>query len=537
MTPVRLLLINPAAGSSFWGLEYALDLLGRSYSNAPLPLLTVAALTPLEWRVRLVDENVEPVDLDEPCDVVGITAMNVQAARAFALADAFRRRGRTVALGGPLATLEPERCAPHADVLFVGEAERTWPRFCRDFSRQDHRSRYQETEPVDLAQSPVPRYDLLRRAAYASLSVQASRGCPFSCDFCDIVVMQGRRVSTKPPDRVLAEVEAVRRVGGDSIFFTDDNFMGSPRNALALVTALAAHRRATGFAPRYFTQASLDLAEQPALLARMVEAGFTRVFLGIETPRQDSLREVGKRQNLRGDLLGRVATIQRAGLMIWAGMIVGFDHDDPSVFEEQARFLDEAGIAVAMVGMLNAPPRTALWVRLVAEGRLDPDADWTDNCSFTNVIPRGMSRAELFSGFAGLVRQLYAPENYARRVLRNVERMDPACGGGARFPSAADLRAMGRATRTFVFSRDGARRRHFLPNLLRSAWRNPSRVVEAAIHLGLWRHFEVYVPELAAGLQRAEQVERVRDRVRAWASPPAPLGAPATPATAPRGAG
>ncbi len=515
---MRLLLVNPANGHSFWGLDYACDLLGKRYSNAPLSLLTVAALCPEHWDVRIVDENVEPVDLDAECDLVGLTAMNVQASRAFALADAFRRRGRTVLLGGPFATLEPERCAPHADVLFVGEAERTLPRFCRDFERGEHLPRYEEREPVDLAQSPVPRYELLRPRMYASLPVQTSRGCPFTCEFCDVIVMQGRRPRTKPAEHVLQEIEAIRRAGGDSIFFTDDNFVGNPRAARELLTALVGIRRTTDFAPLYFTQASVNLADHPELVSLCVQAGFTRLFLGIESPRQASLRESGKHQNLRGDLLGRIESLQRAGLMIWAGMIVGFDHDDATVFEEQARFLDDAGIAVAMVGMLNAPPRTPLFGRLSAEGRIDENADWADNCAHTNIVPKRMSRAALLRGFTDLVKDLYRQENYARRVVKNILRMPAAAPTttGARLPSPADVGDLARAVKAFTWSRDPVRRRHFLPNFFKVMAHNPTRIVEACIHLGLWRHFESYVPELVTQLERAESGERVRDRERAF---------------------
>ena len=300
MRTVRLLLVNPANGVSFWGFEHAMDLLDGKYSNAPLALITVAGLTPDHWDVRLVDENVEPIDLDQPCDLVGITAMNTQAQRAFALAHEFRLRGRTVVMGGPFATLQPHRCSQHADVLVTGEAERTWPRFCRDFESRAHGATYDEREPVDLALSPVPRYDLLRPRAYAALPLQTTRGCPYSCEFCDIIVMHGRRVRTKPVDHVIAEMDAARAAGADSIFFTDDNFIGNLKNAKALLGRIVERREETGATPLLFTQATVNLAEQPALLDLMVRAGFTRIFLGIETPNQQSLRETGKRQNTHG---------------------------------------------------------------------------------------------------------------------------------------------------------------------------------------------------------------------------------------------
>jgi radical SAM superfamily enzyme YgiQ (UPF0313 family) len=544
--PVRLLLVNPANGPSFWGFDYACDLLGRSYSNAPLALITVAALCPPSWEVKIVDENVEALDLDEPCDLVGLTAMNIQASRAFALADAFRRRGRTVLLGGPFATLQPERCTAHADVLFVGEAERTLPRFCRDYEEGRAAARYEEKEAIDPALSPIPRYDLLRRGAYASLPIQASRGCPFSCEFCDVIAMQGRRPRTKPVEQVLAEVEAAHRAGADSLFFTDDNFIGNLKHTRELLEGLARHRQETGIAPLLFTQSSVNLADHPELVSLAVKAGFLRLFLGIETPRRASLRETGKRQNLHGDLLSRIEVLQRAGIMIWAGMIVGFDHDDVSVFEEQARFLDQAGIAISMVGMLNAPPTTPLFARLSAEGRIAASVDWTDNCASSNIVPKSMSRAELLEGYAWLITELYKPENYARRVLTGIERMGAASpeSGHRRFISYSQFQDLLRALRAFSLTSDSTRRRFFLPNLLKVAAKTPSRFAEAASHLGMWRHFETYVPQLVAQVQAAGARERVRARERlfarstvapseaqeAWIGPPAPLLLDAAPA-------
>jgi radical SAM superfamily enzyme YgiQ (UPF0313 family) len=510
MAGPRLLLVNPTYGATFWGFDYAVGLAGCSTTIAPLALATVAALTPDDWTIRIADENVETIDLDEPCDVVGITAMNVQAARAFELAAAFRKRGRTVVIGGPFATLQPERCAPHADTLIVGEAERIWPEFCADYRKGVARGRYVEEASMDLAESPVPRYDLYKQGAYSALPLQTTRGCPFGCEFCDIIIMQGRKVRAKPIANVLKEIDAIRRANGRSVFVTDDNFIGSPKVAKALLAAMTAHSEVTGYAPPLFTQASVNLAEDPELLKAMVRAGFTRVFLGVESPRQSSLREAGKRQNVRGDLLEQIHTIQRAGLMVWAGMIVGFDHDDEAIFEEQADFLDAAGISVAMIGMLNAPPRTPLFTRLAKDGRIHSGSDWADNCAWTNIVPATMTRSHLFDGYAQLLKHVYTKERYAARVLSNIARMAPAPRDDAvgRAPELTDLKDLGRALAAYGSSLDGIR--YFAPNMLRLLRSNPSRVVEGTIHLSLWRHFERYVPELTTKIQAAARSERAQ---------------------------
>ncbi|MEE8410757.1 MAG: DUF4070 domain-containing protein, partial [Myxococcota bacterium] len=333
------------------------------------------------------------------------------------------------------------------------------------------------------------------------------------------IILQGRRVRTKTHDQVIAEIEAVRKTGARSIFFTDDNFVGNIKYVRALLDRIIDQRARTAYTPLLFTQTSVSVAEHRDILERMTRAGFTRLFIGIETPRSASLKESGKRQNLHGDLLDRIRTIQRAGIVIWAGMIVGFDHDDTSIFEEQASFLDEAGIAVAMVGMLNAPPKTPLFKRLQKEGRIDVDADWADNCAWTNIVPKQMTRAQLFGGYADLVEELYRQENYARRVHRGLAAMGPPHEGttSARVPSLAEVKSLWRAMRIFTFSRDPIRRRHLLPNFLRILRDTPSRKVEGGIHLGLWRHFERYVPELVHKLRQAEAAERVRDRERQFA--------------------
>jgi radical SAM superfamily enzyme YgiQ (UPF0313 family) len=316
-------------------------------------------------------------------------------------------------------------------------------------------------------------------------------------------------------EQVLTEVHAIRKVGGDSIFFTDDNFVGNIKYARTLLTELARLRRSGEFAPLYLTQATVNLAEQTDLLDLMSQAGFTRLFIGLETPRQLSLSECGKKQNTHGDLVERVGKIQQAGIMIWAGMIVGFDHDDVSIFEEQAKFLDDAGVAVAMVGMLNAPPKTPLFTRLMKEGRIDANADWADNTSWTNIIPKRMTRSQLFGGYADLLTELYSQENFARRVLRNISRMGKpaeAQKAQARIPSFSELHALWRAISIFSFSKDPVRRRHFLPNLFRILQSSPERVVEGCIHLGMWRHYETWMPHLVDRLRAAEGRERVRER-------------------------
>ena len=318
-------------------------------------------------------------------------------------------------VGGPWVTVQEDYFEGLADVKFIGEAERTWPQFLADWKTGNYQLRYEQAEPTDMTQVPVPRYDLLKMRHYLFGGVQFSRGCPFQCEFCDIIVTFGRKPRLKTSAQVLAELEALRREGIEIAFIVDDNLIGNKRAVRGLLDDVAAWQRKNGYPLTFFTEASVDLAEDPDLMRRMVEANIQSVFIGIESPNEDSLRETKKFQNVRpaGTLVERVHAVQNAGLDVWCGMIVGFDHDRPSIFDIQREFLEQARVLHAMVGMLAAIPKTPLYDRLSAEGRLDTD----DVPEFgTNVVPLEMSRAELRDGYLRLMRELYEPEAYFRRL-------------------------------------------------------------------------------------------------------------------------
>jgi radical SAM superfamily enzyme YgiQ (UPF0313 family) len=412
-----IVLINPRFEVSYWGLEHALPFLGKK-ANLPvacLPLL--AALTPAEHRVTLLDENVEPLDFERVAraDVVGVTGMSVQRFRMRAILTELKRRGAFTVVGGPWVTVQEDYFGDLADAIFIGEAEETWPRFLADWKQDRHQKRYEQAEKTDMTRVPVPRFDLLRMRDYLFGSVQFSRGCPFQCEFCDIIVTFGRRPRLKTSAQVIAELEALRAQGMRIIFIVDDNLIGNKRAIKPVLRDLADWQRAHGYPLVLFTEASLDLADDPELLQLMVEANFVSVFVGIETPNEESLRETKKYQNVRagGTIVDRVHTIQRAGLEVWCGMILGFDHDDATIFDAQRRFLSEAHIAHAMIGMLHAIPKTPLHARLAAEGRLDPE----DRPEFgTNVVPLRLSREALRMGYVQVLNDVYEPEAYFGRL-------------------------------------------------------------------------------------------------------------------------
>jgi radical SAM superfamily enzyme YgiQ (UPF0313 family) len=410
-----IVLINPRFEVSFWGMEHALPLLGK---RAPMPVSSLpllAALTPPGYAITLIDENVEPIDFDQVAraDVVGVTGLSVQRFRMREILTELKRRGVFTVVGGAWISVEEEYFGPLADVIFVGEAEETWPHFLDDWKQGRHRHRYDQAEKSDMTRVPTPRFDLLPMRRYMFGSLQFSRGCPFQCEFCDIIVTFGRRPRLKTTGQVLAELEAMRGMG--AVFVVDDNLIGNKRAIKPLLRAVADWQQANGYPLALFTEASLDLAEDAELLELMVEANFVSVFVGIESPNEASLREARKLQNLRkaGTLVERVHAIQQAGLEVWCGMIVGFDHDEPSIFEAQRQFLRDARIGHAMVGMLHAIPKTPLHARLAAEGRLDHN----DTPAWgTNVIPARMTRSELLDGYVRLMQDLYEPKAFFDRV-------------------------------------------------------------------------------------------------------------------------
>src|SRR6516165_5417367 len=415
-----IVLINPRFEVSYWGLEHAMPFLGIKaiLPVANLPLL--AALTPPEHNVILIDENVEPIDFERcaRADIVGLTGMNVQRQRMKEILDELKCRGVFTVVGGPWVTVHEDDIAGLADVVFIGEAEQTWPQFLVEWSEGHHQTRYEQAERTDMATVPVPRLDLMRMKDYAFGSVQFSRGCPFECEFCDIIVTFGRRPRIKTSAQILAELDAIVAAGKDSAFIVDDNLIGDKKAIKLLLHDVVAWQEKHGYPLMFATEASIDLAEDPELMQLMVEANISNVFVGIETPNEDSLRETKKLQNLRargGTMLEKVHRIQQTGMEVW--FIVRFDNDDSGIYAAQSRFVREARIVQAMVNMLVAIPRTPLYKRLASEGRLTPLQDEEHSGGFgTNVVPLRISREALYAGYTELMRELYTTDAYFGRL-------------------------------------------------------------------------------------------------------------------------
>jgi radical SAM superfamily enzyme YgiQ (UPF0313 family) len=412
----RICFINPRFETSFWGLNHGLPLLGKKANMPVLALPVLASLTPPEHEVVLMDENIEEIDFDSlrQFDIVGVTGMTVQRDRMRDILLELHARDIFTVVGGPWISVAENWFDGLVDAIFVGEAEETWPKFLAEWAQGLHQYRYEQAEKTDMAKVPLPRYDLVKFREYAMGCIQTSRGCPFQCEFCDIIVIFGRRPRIKTPEQVVAEVDAQHKLGARVIFLVDDNFIGNKKAAKVILRAIIEWQQRHGYPLAFFTEASLDLAEDDELMRLMAEAGMVAVFIGIESPDEEALRETKKYQNVRGSLIERVRRVQDAGLEVYAGMIVGFDNDDETVFERQFEFLHQSRIIGAMAGMLSAIPKTPLYERLEAAGRLD-NAAADDPRIATNIIPLHMTREQLRDGWLDLMDRLYDPENYFER--------------------------------------------------------------------------------------------------------------------------
>ncbi len=414
---MKALLVYPAFPNTFWSFKYALKFIRKKAAYPPLGLLTVAAMLPPDWDKRLVDVNVEALTDEDLAwaDLVFIGGMAVQRGSAAQIIARCRALGVRIVAGGPLFTAEPDAFG-EVDHLVLDEAESTLPMFFSDLGRGCAKRVYRAAGFCRLEETPVPAWDLVSMNKYASMSLQFSRGCPFNCDFCNVTVLFGRGSRIKSAQRMIAELDSLYAAGWrGNIFFVDDNFIGNKRYLKAeLLPALIAWRRGKKGCV-FYTEASINLADDPELLRLMVAAGFDSVFIGIESPDEASLAECKKTQNKNRDLLENVRVIQRAGLQVQGGFIVGFDSDTGSTFEQVIDFIQRSGIVTAMVGILQAPPGTRLFERLRGENRVIGLISGDNVDGTTNIIPK-MGCQRLMEGYQTVMGTIYAPKHYYRRV-------------------------------------------------------------------------------------------------------------------------
>ena len=425
---MKILLLYPKIPKTFWSFKYALPFIGKKAAFPPLGLLTVAALLPKEWDKKLVDMNVtrlEDRDL-QWADYVFISAMVVQKASVKEVVERCEKLDKKTVAGGPLFATGYEEFKSLIDYFVLGEAEITLPFFLEDLKKGCPKKLYQTNLKPDLKTTPIPLWGLIDMEKYASMSIQFSRGCPFNCEFCDIVLLNGRVQRTKDKEQISRELDVLYNRGWrGSVFFVDDNFIGNKLKLKEeILPALIKWMGKKKYPFDFNTQASINLADDRELMELMVEAGFDTVFVGIESPNEESLKECGKFQNINRNLLESIRIIQNRGLQVQAGFIIGFDQDTLSIFDRMILFIQKSGIVTAMVGLLQAPPKTRLWERLKREERLISQPTGSNTDCTINFIPK-MNLHSLISGYKRTINHIYSPQNYYQRLMHFLKAYKP----------------------------------------------------------------------------------------------------------------
>ena len=487
---MKVLLVYPVFPETYWSFRHALAFVGKKAAFPPLGLLTVSAMLPEPWERRFVDMNVEPLSRSEIewADMVFLSAMIVQKESLDQVIKLCKELGKPVAVGGPYVSTSSD-LVPDADYVFVGEAETTLPVFIADLENGSPRRLYQAVERPSLLSTPIPDFHLIDLKKYSSMNVQFSRGCPFSCEFCDIIEIYGRVPRTKSAGQMLAEMDALRSAGWrGTVFIVDDNFIGNKREVRKFLPELIKWSEDKKFPFSFLTEASVNLAEDESLLAMMRAAHFHRVFLGIETPAPESLKEANKTQNTKRDLLGSVRKIQSYGIEVMAGFIVGFDNDPEDIFERQIEFIRESAIPLAMVGLLAALPDTALWHRLEREGRLIYASSGNNTDCTLNFVPV-MNRWRLVNGYRALLQKLYSSPEFYRRSLDSLAYVTRSSGDLRRGKIFGILSSLFKILFTLgIYDRE---RFQFWKYLFVVAWSYPRSVGDGIALAAMGYHFRM----------------------------------------------
>ncbi len=475
---MNILLVYPDYPDSFWSFKHALRFISKKAAVPPLGLITVSAMLPSSWNKKLVDMNVSQLRDEEIlwADYVFISAMHIQKESVNYVIEECIKNGRKIVAGGPLFTQEPQNYS-RVDHLILNEAEITLPLFLEDLSNGHPENIYKTTTFPAITSTPIPDFHLLSREDYAFMNIQVSRGCPFSCDFCEITSMFGHKVRMKSTEQILDELDVLYELHWrGNIFIVDDNFIGN-KAAIKydLLPAMKSWMQSHNYPFTFNTEASINVADDQELLDLMAETGFTSVFVGIETPDENSLQECNKIQNKNRDLLHSISRIQRAGLLVSGGFIVGFDSDSPAVFQKQIDFIQASGIVSAMVGLLNAPKNTKLYDRLEAENRIVSEPTGSNTDLSLNFIPV-MNPHELLEGYKRIIHEIYTTKPYYKRLRRLLLNYRPYNARPVRM-NFATLRAFLKSIFIIGMVNDG--RGDYWKLLLWTLFRRPKLIADA----------------------------------------------------------
>lgn len=522
---IKALFVWPKIPNSFWAFTGMLELLPEKVVMPPLGLITVAALCPPEWTLRLVDEAVEDLTDDDLrwADLVMVGGMEVQKTGLQNVLARARSFGRRTIVGGPYASSEPARMLALADHVVVGEPDEVFGEIAAELEAGTAKRHYEIIDKPDVTHTPVPRFDLLKLNGYASMSIQFSRGCPFQCEFCDIIILYGRKPRTKLPQQVTAELDALLKLGWmKQVFIVDDNFIGNHARALELCVELEKWQKAHGFPVMFYTEASMDLAKKTALVDAMVRANFFYVFLGIESPSTESLQETRKFQNLAVDPVSCIDILHEKGLWVTGGFIVGFDSDTDDIFDRQIEFIERTAIPWALLNSLHAMPRTALYERMQKEGRLLEESEHHSGDTNPPNFRTKLAPAVLLRGQAKTLAAIYEPKSFFARAWRSMESWKIRKNQrAARQPNAAGIAAIVARSIWHQGIKSSYKRFYwnYLFKIVTHYAFNPPKLWMAATIMISGHHFIPYSREVVASIERAAvRVESAQELV------PVPVG-------------
>lgn len=495
---MRIYLINPAFPLSLWDFSLSRDINKHAFPYPPLALPTIAALTPSGHEVSLCDENVENIDFETEADLIGITGYSSQSSRVFEIGDAFRARGKKVVIGGPLvdaATMTA--CLLHSSTVFMGEAEYTWPQYLEDLKNGAEAPVYHQRDNIDIDDSPRPLFELLKNDSYSTALVETSRGCPYACEFCEVPARLGKKTRNKNLAQVMEEIRTLYGLGARSIYFTDDCFVGNRKRAKLLLFQLGQFVQSVRYAMSFSCQFTINCADDDELLSLFYKANFKLVFIGIETPKKESLLSAGKKQNANVDLVEAVRKIQSYNITVWAGLLIGLDGDGKNVFDDQFAFLGKAGIPIAMIGLLQAIPGTPLYARLekaqrIKTGETSGLMGSYDRLMSTNIASLHFSEEELIRGFKSHVDKVYDYNHFGGRVIDSIKLSAKSNLRLKKKLGPRELLVLFRIIKYYLNVKHPRRALMFLRVMLYAFLFRPQQVETVLAHLVIHKHFKAF---------------------------------------------